>query len=264
MQDMDNICLRHSSCNLTVTPTCVQDIYGLPSKLASGKTTGIAVSGFNNEFANEADLQLFLQEYRPDLNSSTTFRFKSVDGGTNSQNESLAGSEADLDTQWTVGLASGVPVTFYSVGDVNGQSGLDVHIDLANTLLSEDDPPQVLTTSYSFDEPTISPSMTMTLCRDGGVVGGVGLYNASGRAFPDVSAQGADMVSIYQGNERPGGGTSFAAPVIASTIALLNDELSAAGKAPLGFLDPLIYSSPDAFRDVTRGSYLLLMSQPFV
>jgi tripeptidyl-peptidase-1 len=37
------------------------------------------------------------------------------------------------------------------------------------------------------------------------------------------------------------GGTSASTPVVAGAIALLNDELLAAGKPPMGFLNPWIY-----------------------
>lgn len=37
-------------------------------------------------------------------------------------------------------------------------------------------------------------------------------------------------------------------------IALLNDQLLAAGKAPLGYLNPLLYSyGTQAFTDITEG-----------
>jgi kumamolisin len=57
------------------------------------------------------------------------------------------------------------------------------------------------------------------------------------------------------------GGTSFAAPMWAAYIALVNQELVAQGKARLGFLDPLIYGenatsstySAD-FHDITSGA----------
>jgi tripeptidyl-peptidase-1 len=38
-------------------------------------------------------------------------------------------------------------------------------------------------------------------------------------------------------------GTSAAAPVVAGAVALLNDELLAAGKRPMGFLNPWIYGT---------------------
>ena len=34
-------------------------------------------------------------------------------------------------------------------------------------------------------------------------------------------------------------------------MALLNDVRFKAGKAPLGFLNPLLYANPQAFQDIT-------------
>ena len=51
------------------------------------------------------------------------------------------------------------------------------------------------------------------------------------------------------------GGTSAASPTFAGIVALLNDARIAAGKPPLGFLNPLIYSqATHAFNDITIGS----------
>ena len=50
------------------------------------------------------------------------------------------------------------------------------------------------------------------------------------------------------------GGTSASSPSFASTIALINDKLVAAGKPVLGFLNPFIYSTASgAFTDITIG-----------
>lgn len=61
--------------------------------------------------------------------------------------------------------------------------------------------------------------------------------------------------SVYQGGElTPSGGTSAAAPVTASIIALLNDARLRAGKPTLGFLNPLIYGyAYKGFTDITTG-----------
>lgn len=37
-------------------------------------------------------------------------------------------------------------------------------------------------------------------------------------------------------------------------VSLLNDELIAAGKPVLGFLNPFLYKNPDMFTDITSGS----------
>lgn len=82
-----------------------------------------------------------------------------------------------------------------------------------------------------------------------------GLYNASGRAFPDVSAQGANFVINLGGNFTLIDGTSASCPTFASIVALLNDRRLGTGKAPLGFLNPLLYSrGAEAFKDITSGN----------
>ncbi len=50
------------------------------------------------------------------------------------------------------------------------------------------------------------------------------------------------------------GGTSCSSPIFTSVIALLNDELAQAGKPPLGFLNPFLYSTgASALNDITTG-----------
>jgi tripeptidyl-peptidase-1 len=75
------------------------------------------------------------------------------------------------------------------------------------------------------------------------------------QAFPDVSAQSTNFAVILQGNPVLIGGTSAAAPTFAGIVALLNDALIAAGKSPLGFLNPMLYSTGlPGLRDITQGN----------
>ncbi len=85
-----------------------------------------------------------------------------------------------------------------------------------------------------------------------------GLYNASGRAYPAVSAQGERVQIVVNGRTGSVGGTSCASPIFSSVIALINDELLAAGKPALGYLNPWIYANPQAFNDITTGTLPLL------
>lgn len=80
-----------------------------------------------------------------------------------------------------------------------------------------------------------------------------GLYNKSGRAYPDVSAQGVNVQVFINGTVEPVDGTSCASPIFSSVIALINDQLLNAGKSPLGFLNPWLYANPGAFNDITKG-----------
>ncbi|KAJ7490986.1 subtilisin-like protein [Mycena latifolia] len=347
-----------ASCNATITPSCLQALYNIPTTAATNKNNVIGVAGFSNQFANQADLTQFLIALRPDMASTTSFSLTSVDGGTNSQTLSQAGVEADLDIQYTVGLATGVPVTFVSVGTRTQDGADEGFLDIINALIAEPAPPQVLTTSYGFNtEADLSEPLTVAMCNaymqltargvsilfasgDGGVaaapgetcttflptfptcpfvtlVGATefvpergaelsagefangfarrrtqylacgflfiylkparfssvtteatavngyltklgtqfsGLYNASGRAYPDISAIGQRVEIVERGRTGLVAGTSCSSPIFASVIGLLNDQLITAGKPVLGFLNPWIYANPGAFNDITTGN----------
>lgn len=83
-----------------------------------------------------------------------------------------------------------------------------------------------------------------------------GKFNNTGRGFPDVSAQGQNVQIVTGGRTGSVAGTSCSSPIFASVVALLNDRLIAAGRSPLGFLNPLLYSAAGAatLNDVTSGS----------
>lgn len=107
-----------ASCNQTITITCLQQLYNavgfVPSANSGNK---VAVTGYLDQFANLADLQLFFADERPDaVNSSFTLieingecqqlalhSYSHLDtGGQNNQSVSEAGAEADLGEAGTV------------------------------------------------------------------------------------------------------------------------------------------------------------------
>lgn len=91
------------------------------------------------------------------------------------------------------------------------------------------------------------------------------LYNASGRAYPDIAAYGVNYTIAWDGAIHLVDGTSAATPTAAAIFSLLNDALIAAGKAPLGFLNPWLYKKGyQAFADVTKGSALGCNTTGFV
>jgi tripeptidyl-peptidase I len=329
---------QSDSCNTTITPACLQTLYGIPTTFITGSKSSVGVSAFSDQNANQADLAIFLQKLRPDLPSNLTFITELFDKATNSQTGSQAGVEANLDTQYTVGLVNGINTTFEDIGDDTQDGADDGFLDSINDLLGQENPPLVFSTSYGFDvESDLSLSLTVALCNtylqltsrgvsitfasgDGGVAstpgvqctgkpfpptfptcpyvtlvgatqnvpeegasltaGGFsnyfpqqswqadavnayltklgstnkGLYNASGRAYPDVSAQGERLEIVVDGETGLVGGTSCSSPIFSSVIALLNNELLDAGKSPLGFLNPWIYANPQAFNDITTGN----------
>jgi tripeptidyl-peptidase-1 len=82
-------------------------------------------------------------------------------------------------------------------------------------------------------------------------------FNASGRAFPDVSAQGEKLLIAYRGQTISVDGTSASAPIFASIVALINDRVITKGRTPLGFLNPLIYSNPVIWNDIMTGNFAI-------
>jgi len=79
-------------------------------------------------------------------------------------------------------------------------------------------------------------------------------FTPSGRATPDVSALGEGFMVVTGGRSEPVGGTSASTPLFAGLVSLLNDARVSKGKKPMGFLNPFIYSNPQAFTDVTVGN----------
>ncbi|KAJ6478021.1 family S53 protease [Mycena vulgaris] len=77
-------------------------------------------------------------------------------------------------------------------------------------------------------------------------------FNVTGRAVPDVAAIGL-VEFVWEGqiiNFLDG----LSVQIFASIVALLNNECIAAGRPPLGFLNPLIYQHAEAFTDIKTGN----------
>ena len=86
------------SCNSSMTPACLQALYGIPAAVTSpNKANKLGVAGMGDEYANQADLTAFLEQFRPDMNPNTSFSVTSVDGGTNDQTAYEAGYESVSD-----------------------------------------------------------------------------------------------------------------------------------------------------------------------
>ncbi|KAJ6542703.1 subtilisin-like protein [Mycena capillaripes] len=83
-------------------------------------------------------------------------------------------------------------------------------------------------------------------------------YNNSQRArgIPDFSVNGVNVTLYAEGSFTTAAGTSAAPPVVGAMLTLINDARLAAGKSPVGFINPAIYSDNfrGAFHDIVSGS----------
>lgn len=99
-----------------------------------------------------------------------------------------------------------------------------------------------------------------------------GLYNATGRGYPDVSAQAANFIVRDHSEWISVGGTRFvfrgfsgennkltvcsaSTPAIAAVISRLNSARIAQGKPRMGFLNPWLYGhGHTGLKDIVLGS----------
>ncbi|KZT71792.1 subtilisin-like protein [Daedalea quercina L-15889] len=173
-------------CNVdAITPACLQWLYGIPTAPAKSGGNHLAVTGYIEEWPQRTDLVTFLTDYRPDINAATTWTLVTVDNGSDPQGQYDAGIEANLDIQYTIGLATDVPVTFISAGDSyypTDDEFADLLLYTALYMLVPPSPPQVMTTSYGDDEYLISEALAISLCATYAGLGarGVSVLFASG------------------------------------------------------------------------------------
>ncbi|MCJ1352626.1 MAG: hypothetical protein MMC33_002610 [Icmadophila ericetorum] len=82
-----------------------------------------------------------------------------------------------------------------------------------------------------------------------------GQWNQSGRAYPDISANGVEDAVTVTGWDDVYENTALSTATMAAVIALVNDALLSAGKPPLGWLNPWLYKRGyKGFTDVRRGA----------
>ncbi|EJT99523.1 subtilisin-like protein [Dacryopinax primogenitus] len=358
-----------ASCNHTITPACLKEIYNVGNYTASSTSGNIlGIAGYLEQWANMNDTNWFYQVYLPQAaEQGYMFTVELINNGTNSQNESDAGGEANLDVQYAGGLSFPIPNIYYSTGgsppyipdDNTPQDTNEPYAEFLAYVLAKPDSelPRQLSTSYGDDEQSVPYSYAVRVCNefaqlgargvsvmfssgDGGVgdglgpndqaygpttcytndgrnassflpafpascpyvttVGGTyhegpewavpfsgggfskyfsrpsyqsptvdtylaqhpqylslyqGLFNPSGRAYPDVSAQSNNFTLNRGGMWVLEAGTSASCPTFTGIVALVNDYLIAHGKPTLGFLNPWLYAvGHNAFNDITIGN----------
>ncbi|KAF8197205.1 subtilisin-like protein [Mycena galopus ATCC 62051] len=193
-----------ASCNSSnpdgiVTPTCLQNIYEIPSAPATQKNNKILVTGY---------LGTFLEQFRPDIPQNTPFDSITIDNATNQEPEDIHPVfvlEADVDVEYTVGLATGVPVEFLSVGgppDSNSSDFATALLDTNTFLDGVDNPPSVVTTSYAPMENQFESSIARKICDSYMALGarGISVLFASGDGGVRGSHDNSSIPGVCESN----------------------------------------------------------------
>ncbi|ETW85386.1 serine protease S53 [Heterobasidion irregulare TC 32-1] len=306
-----------ASCNTTITPACLQALYRTEGYIpaAANKGNSIEIAGYLEQVGS---LTFFRRFQLDAVGANVTVRL--VDGGLNDQ--SIPGTGAGLDVQYTEGLTFSTPNVYYStpgttptINDSATPPQRDEpYLNWLNFVLSQTDIPFTYTTSYGGDD-VVNSGIASRVCStfaqlgargssvtfssgDGGVGAGTcqmnngtnrtifqpagfsvyfsrpeyhakvvppfleslgatyaSLFNPTGRAVPDISTQGEGFQVIVNGTVHSVGGTSASSPTFAGIVTLLDDLRLANGKPPLGFLNPMLYSTGlPGFTDILSGN----------
>lgn len=166
-------CLKENS------PDCLRELYGLENlAVRAGSGNKIAVSGYLEQYAQYADLYMFIGEFCPQAESAN-FSVTLVNGGKNLQGpmQTHNSLEANLDIQYVVALTLNMDVEYISVGgrgplrpdldqpDYNHTQNEPYMEQLGYLLnLPDDQLPSVLTTSYGEAEQSVPKSYARAVC----------------------------------------------------------------------------------------------------
>ncbi|TFY79415.1 hypothetical protein EWM64_g4597 [Hericium alpestre] len=193
-----------ASCGTAFTLTCAQQLYGIPSAPATRSSNRIAVAGFIDQWANLADLKSFLQTYRTDISPSTTFSTVLIDGGENDQ--STPGIEA---------LGARGTSIFFSSGDGGVSGGQSQSCStfvptfpstcpFVTSVGGTTNVPETAASLSSGGFSTLfaipdyqSADVSTYLSKLGNT--NAGLFNKTGRAFPDLAAFATNVEIVLGG-----------------------------------------------------------------
>jgi len=98
-------------CNKTVTPKCLKQAYNVHYHADPNNGNKIGFASFLNESARYSDLALFEEKLEPAAVGQNV-SVVSINGAINDQT-SGGSTEANLDLQYILGMAVGVPIIEY-------------------------------------------------------------------------------------------------------------------------------------------------------
>ncbi|KAH9077523.1 subtilisin-like protein [Lactarius deliciosus] len=127
----------------------------VPSAMDRNK---VGVTGYQEEYPSPSDLTSYMREYRPD-GIDATYVVESINGGEYDPNN--PGIEANINIQLSEGMAYPTPHIFYNTkASPNG----DYFLAWLNAVLSQQDVPQTITTSYGTFEKDFPKSYATRVC----------------------------------------------------------------------------------------------------
>lgn len=137
-----------------VTPAFLRWLYKTASYVpaAAGQSV-LGVTGYNGQYPSFLDLRKFMEEYRTDGAADVDYSVERINGGGYDPNN--PGREANLNIQYTQGIAFPIKHIFYSTGgkpDGKLTNTDDPYLDWLDYVLARPSIPQTISTSYGGNE----------------------------------------------------------------------------------------------------------------
>ncbi|KAJ4496871.1 tripeptidyl peptidase A [Lentinula lateritia] len=161
-----------NDCNYTVTLDCLQSLYNIIGyQTRAHSRNSIGLTGYLEQYANQEDLKLFFADQKPGA-ANASIDVILINGGFNNQSAQEAGDEANLDVQFALGLSYPTPGIFYSTGGeppFNPDQGTESNTNepyakWLDYILSQDNPPLTISTSYGDHEQTVPEDYARRTC----------------------------------------------------------------------------------------------------
>ncbi|KAI9449671.1 subtilisin-like protein [Lactarius psammicola] len=146
----------------------------------------LAVAGFLDQYPNQADLTAFMNEYLAEAKTAT-YTVEQINYG--GYDQSNPGIEANINVQYTQGMAYPTPLIYYSTGlemdwtpPENEPAPGDMYLEWFEYVLDKTDIPQTISTSYGAKERVLPVEYAKAVCRMYALLGarGVSVLYASG------------------------------------------------------------------------------------
>lgn len=173
----ENVALAvNSSCNRTITPQCLYQIYNINIKGSPEGNNQIGYASFVGQSARQTDNSLFAQTYAP-FAAGRNFSVVTFNGGIDDQTSKNDSGEANLDQQYAMAVGFDVPAVEFVTGglgqlvpDGDSPSPADntnePFLEFAMGLLAMDNAaiPNSISISYGENEQEIPLSYATQVC----------------------------------------------------------------------------------------------------
>ncbi|KAK1623838.1 peptidase S8/S53 domain-containing protein [Colletotrichum phormii] len=271
------------TCNRTITPNCIRALYNVPFKMNVSPARGLGIYASQNQVAKFDDFALFAKnvdqpstgfsnaelnfdvQYTASLSNPVPNIVTALpdDKLPHTITTSFGENEQSLPDGYVqqicdqFGALGARGVTMFAASGDSGPGNTCVTNDGTNSTRFNAVFPAscpFVTGVGGFTRPAYQEQAVPAYLKNTIETQFNGLFNASGRGFPDVSAQSFNLTFVTGGQLGGFQGTSAAAPIWAGMVGMVNAALIQAGKPPMGFINPWLYGAGlQAINDVSAG-----------